>query len=49
VEDPNLGHGLWIGQEFFGINQELSFPFGIGTIIDGKMQPISKQPAATGK
>jgi branched-chain amino acid transport system substrate-binding protein len=49
VEDPNLGQGLWIGQEFFGINQELSFPFGIGTIIDGKMQPIVKQPAATGK
>jgi hypothetical protein len=49
VEDPNLGKGLWIGQEFFGINQELSFPFGIGTIIDGKMQPIVKEPAATGK
>lgn len=49
VEDPNLGKGLWIGQEFFGINQELSFPFGIGTIIDGKMQPIIKQAAATGK
>jgi branched-chain amino acid transport system substrate-binding protein len=49
VEDPNLGKGLWIGQEFFGINQELSFPFGVGTIIDGKMQPIVKQPAATGK
>lgn len=49
VEDPNLGNGLWIGQEFFGINQELSFPFGVGTIIDGKMQPIIRQPAATGK
>jgi len=49
VEDPNLGKGLWIGQEFFGINQELSFPFGVGTIIDGKMQPIIREPAATGK
>jgi branched-chain amino acid transport system substrate-binding protein len=49
VEDPNLGKGLWIGQDFFGINQELSFPFGIGLIIDGKMQPITKAEAATGK
>ncbi len=49
VEDPDLGQGMWIGQDFFGINQELSFPFGIGTIIDGKMQPVAKQPAATGK
>jgi branched-chain amino acid transport system substrate-binding protein len=49
VEDPELGQGMWIGQDFFGINQELSFPFGVGTIIDGKVQPIAKQPAATGK
>jgi branched-chain amino acid transport system substrate-binding protein len=49
VEDPNLGKGLWIGQDFFGINQELSFPFGIGLIVDGKMQPITKAEAATGK
>jgi branched-chain amino acid transport system substrate-binding protein len=49
VEDPNLGKGLWIGQDFFGINQELSFPFGIGLIVDGKMQPITKAEAASGK
>jgi branched-chain amino acid transport system substrate-binding protein len=49
VEDKNLGKGLWIGQEFFGINQELSFPFGIGTIVGGKMQPIIRSEAATGK
>src|SRR5438093_6530077 len=49
VEDPNLGKGYWIGQEFFGINQELSFPFGIGLIADGKLQPVQRVEAATGK
>jgi branched-chain amino acid transport system substrate-binding protein len=49
VEDPNLGKGLWVGQEFFGINQELSFPFGIGLIVDGKKQPYLRVEAATGK
>lgn len=49
VEDPNLGKGLWIGQEFFGINQELSFPFGIGLIVEGKVQPTQRVEAATGK
>jgi branched-chain amino acid transport system substrate-binding protein len=36
VEDPNLGKGMWTGKAFYGINQELSFPFGIGMIVDGK-------------
>ena len=49
VEDPNLGMGLWIGQESFGINQELSFPFGIGLILDGKLQPTQRVEAASGK
>ncbi len=49
VEDENMGKGQWIGQEFFGINQELSFPFGIGLILDGKMQPVMRHEAATGK
>ena len=49
VEDPNLGKGLWVGQEFFGINQELSFPFGIGLIVDGKKLPYLRVEAATGK
>jgi branched-chain amino acid transport system substrate-binding protein len=49
VEDPNLGKGLWIGQEFFGINQELSFPFGIGVVADGQVQPVVRVEAATGK
>jgi branched-chain amino acid transport system substrate-binding protein len=48
VEDENMGKGLWIGQEFFGINQELSFPFGIGLILDGKMQSVLRHEAATG-
>lgn len=49
VDDPQMGKGQWIGQQFYGINQELSFPFGIGLIIDGKLQPILKHEAATGK
>lgn len=49
VDDVNLGKGLWIGKEFFGINQELSLPFGIGLIQKGKMQPVQRVEAATGK
>ncbi|MGP1676965.1 MAG: ABC transporter substrate-binding protein [Burkholderiales bacterium] len=49
VEDRNMGKGLWIGQQQYKINQELSFPFGIGLIIDGKLQPVFKHEAATGK
>jgi len=49
VDDPNLGKGQWIGQEFFGINQELSFPFGVGMIVDGKLLPTQRIEAATGK
>lgn len=48
VDDVNLGKGLWIGKEFFGINQELSLPFGIGLILKGKMQPVQRVQAATG-
>lgn len=49
AEDPNLGKGLWVGQEIYGINQELSFPFSIGLIVNGKMQPYIRMEAATGK
>lgn len=49
VEDPNIGSGRWIGQEFFGINQELSFPFGVGLVAGGKLQPTIRVEAATGK
>src|SRR5690606_13424993 len=29
VQDENIGNGYWIGEEFFGINQEMSYPFAI--------------------
>src|SRR6202012_872708 len=38
VDDPNIGPGHWIGQDFFGINQELSFPFGVGLVVNGQPQ-----------
>jgi branched-chain amino acid transport system substrate-binding protein len=44
-----MGTGHWIGKEFFGINQELSFPFGIGLVVQGKLQPTLRVDAATGK
>jgi branched-chain amino acid transport system substrate-binding protein len=47
VEDPHLGRGAWIGKKFFGINQEMSFPFGMGMVIDGKLQPVLRMPATT--
>ena len=49
VTDPSIGAGHWIGQEFFGINQELSFPFGVGLVTNGQLQPITRVEAATGK
>ena len=49
VTDPNLGAGHWIGKEFFGVNQELSFPFGVGMVTGGQLQPIVRVEAATGK
>lgn len=47
VEDPYLGKGAWIGKKFFGINQEVSFPFAMGMVIDGKLQPTTRMPATT--
>ena len=35
-EDPTLGKGKWTGQDYFGINQELFFSFGVGLIVNGK-------------
>jgi branched-chain amino acid transport system substrate-binding protein len=49
VSDLNVGSGHWIGQEFFGINQELSFPFGVGLVVKGQVQPVMPVAAATGK
>jgi len=45
VEDENIGKGHWIGQKFFGINQEMSYPFAIGVVQDGKVQPPIHAPA----
>lgn len=45
VSDPNLGEGHWIGEKFFGIKQELSFPYGIGLVEDGVLQPVIAAPA----
>lgn len=42
LEDKYLGAGQWSGQAFFGINQEISFLFGIGLMIDGKVQPVER-------
>lgn len=49
VTDPNLGKGLWIGQEAYGINQELSLPFGVGLLVDGHEQPVVRVEAPDGK
>ena len=47
VDDPDIGKGYWIGQSFFGINQEMSQPYGIGLIADGKYLPVLAKPAAS--
>lgn len=46
IEDPNMGKGIWTGQKFFGINQEVSLPFGIGLIVNGKVQPFQRVEVA---
>jgi branched-chain amino acid transport system substrate-binding protein len=45
VEDPNMGQGYWSGEKQYGIAQQLSFPFGIGIIKDGKNLGVERQPA----
>ncbi len=45
VDDKYLGKGFWTGKSFFGIKQEIAFPFGIGMIVDGKMLPIQRVEA----
>ena len=49
VEDRYLGTGRWTGQGFFGINQEMSFPFGIGMMVDGKILPVERVEAPGGE
>lgn len=36
LTDPLLGTGVWTGEEEFGVNQEMSWPFNMGLIKDGK-------------
>ena len=45
VEDPNIGKGYWTGKKYFGIQQTLFFPFGIGIIKDGKNLGVGRQEA----
>jgi branched-chain amino acid transport system substrate-binding protein len=45
LNDPTFGQGTWTGQEQFGINQELSFPFYMGHIKDGQYQPFTRLTA----
>jgi len=42
LNDKYLGKGFWTGKKFFGIKQELAFPFGIGMIVDGKKLPVQR-------
>ncbi len=45
VDDPNIGKGYWTGQKQYGLAQELSFPFGVGIIKDGKNLGVDRQEA----
>ncbi len=47
VSDPDGGEGHWIGKKFFGINQELSFPFAIGRVQNGKLLPLLRHDAVS--
>ena len=48
VENRYLGKGHWSGKAFFGINQEMTFPFGIGMMVDGKLLPVERVEAPAG-
>jgi branched-chain amino acid transport system substrate-binding protein len=47
VEEENIGKGHWIGKKFFGINQEMSYPFAIGVVEGGKLLPPLRADAVT--
>ncbi|NJC82948.1 ABC transporter substrate-binding protein [Planosporangium mesophilum] len=36
LKDTTLGQGVWTGQQQFGVNQEMSWPFSIGVIKDAQ-------------
>lgn len=46
VDDKYLGKGFWTGKSYFGIKQEIVFPFGIGMVVDGKMLPVQRFEAS---
>ena len=39
-ESRYMGKAGWRGKSLYGINQELTFPVGMGMVVDGKMVPI---------
>ncbi|HMO30350.1 ABC transporter substrate-binding protein [Enterovirga sp.] len=45
VEDENIGRGYWIGKKFFGIRQQMSYPFAIGVVVNGETQPFIRAEA----
>jgi branched-chain amino acid transport system substrate-binding protein len=42
LDDPDFGKGVWTGQDQFGINQEFTFPFYMGVLEAGKLQPYTQ-------
>jgi branched-chain amino acid transport system substrate-binding protein len=47
LDDPDLGQGVWTGQEEFGVQQEMSFPFYMGSIKNGQVQPLVRLEASS--
>ena len=39
-ESRYMGKAGWRGKTLYGVNQELTFPIGLGMIVDGQMQPV---------
>jgi branched-chain amino acid transport system substrate-binding protein len=35
-----MGKAGWRGETLYGVNQERTFPIGLGMIVDGQMQPV---------
>lgn len=41
-ESRFLGNLGWRGKAFYGVNQELAFPIGLGLVVDGKKLPTQE-------
>jgi branched-chain amino acid transport system substrate-binding protein len=39
-ESRYMGKAGWRGKSIYGVNQELTFPMGLGMVIDGKRMPV---------